>query len=386
MSIYSSAYDPTGLFTTSAITDYEGFYGTGDQSDQIITQSYSTRTISFTKEWYMAYGQGGAKPPCCSTCLMSAGTIEFFWWPDLASSTSTALQEGYTAVNGESATITAVGKNGFVFTSPSVYMAFSSLYATNLCGTVGEAWENTTIGFHPSEISTVNTFITTSESYTTFTYSGSVETALANILGTRLPPSPINCADLAQNCSSISGYVYFPDDPQNNVNGALSRDPCHPVLAIPTALIEMQKAWKDANCQAYDGYGAYDPPIALTPAAYAAQPTLPAQPGMTSLPDAIPQTATYSALPLEDLTSTFSSTGSTPSRPAAEASRVAVIPALVADDTSSSVDNAGSETTASLDRVPGTAGGSIESTTASSGNAAGYIASALGSTGLPDSV
>ena len=38
--------------------------------------------------------------------------------------------------------------------SPTVYVAFDSLYATDGCGQVGPSVKATTIGFHPDELST----------------------------------------------------------------------------------------------------------------------------------------------------------------------------------------------------------------------------------------
>ncbi|KAM3418689.1 hypothetical protein BST61_g4666 [Cercospora zeina] len=303
-------YNPTGVFTTSTITDYVGFDDTGEQTGKIITQSYSTRTITFTKEAYMAWQQGGAKPPCCNTCQLKAGTIEFFWWPGLAKSTKPASDQVTAPASNAVEPVTAVAKDGFVFTSPTVYMAFSSLYAKNFCGTVGEIWENTTIGFHPSDISTSNEYSFTYSSYYTTTVEGSTLTVLSDTKGTRLPPSPLKYGDLAQDCSTISGYVYFENNPQNDIAGGWELDPCHPVLAIPTALLNMQQAWQDAQCTVLDGYGAYDPPIALTPATAAAKPTLPAQPGRTHTHTETPVTTTHTALPDSKSTSLLDNDGS----------------------------------------------------------------------------
>lgn len=223
---------------------------------------------------------------------MSAGTIQFYWWPDLAS--STAVQP--TSTGGSNAIVTEVAPNGFIFTSPSVYMAFSSLYAHNYCGTVGDVWYNTTIGFHPDEIKTINDYTTTYTSVRLTTEEGTTETEIVTWRGTRPPPSPLTYKDLAQNCSSIPGYVYFPDDPQNSGKG---NDPCHPLLALPDSLIKRQQVWADNNCQAVDGYGAYDPPQALTAAEAEAKPTLPvpAQPGSTGFPSNAPVTTTFTAQP-----------------------------------------------------------------------------------------
>ncbi len=38
--------------------------------------------------------------------------------------------------------------------SPSIYVVFQSLVATDLCGAVGKTYYNTTLSFAPSELST----------------------------------------------------------------------------------------------------------------------------------------------------------------------------------------------------------------------------------------
>ncbi|KAF7184987.1 hypothetical protein HII31_13610 [Pseudocercospora fuligena] len=307
MTNFFNTYNPTNSLTTSTVTDYQGFYGTGTDSSNVVTQTYSTRTVTFTEQNYMAYQLGGAKSPCCNSCHISAGTIQFYWWPDLASPTAT------TTSSGSIRTVTSVAPNGFVFTSPSVYMAFKSVYAKNFCGTVGDIWYNTTIGFHPDDISTINAYTTTYTSEYTTTEDGSVYTVEASAAGTQPPPSRLKYTDLAQNCSTLPGYNYFPNDPQNDIDGGFDHDPCHPVLDIPQALINLQDAWKDNHCQRADSFsGAYDPPIALTQVDEAAQPTLPggAQPGNSgTAPSSARMTGSYTALP--DVTGTRTWTLST---------------------------------------------------------------------------
>lgn len=202
-SSFYNSYNPTNSLTTSTMTEYQGFDDTGNQTGSIVSQTYSTRTIVFTEEANVAYANGGAKPPCCSTCNINAGTIQFYWWPDLATATKGITK----SANSSDIPVTAVAPNGFVFTSPSVYMAFSSIYAENWCSTVGEAWYNTTIGFHPYEMTTSNAYTTTFSSYSLSTEDGEVESVFVTARGYQPPPSPLKYSDLAQNCSSIAGYV-----------------------------------------------------------------------------------------------------------------------------------------------------------------------------------
>ncbi|KAF2169794.1 hypothetical protein M409DRAFT_20209 [Zasmidium cellare ATCC 36951] len=311
-SSFFSTYSSTELIT-STITDYQGFDDTGDQTGSVVSQTYSTRTITYTERPNDAYANGGAKPPCCSTCRISAGTIQFYWWPDLATATAGSIT---VSNNGSGTPVTAVAPNGFTFTSPSVYMAFSSLYAQNRCSTVGDVWYNTTIGFHPNEITTVNAYVTTFTSYSLTTEDGTTESEFITAGGYRPPPSPLHYSDLAKNCSSEPGYVYFPDDPQNDLAGSVEQDPCHPILQLPDSLISMRPEWVDNHCRAAEGFGAYDPPQASTAAAAEVKPTLaPAQPGSTGTSNSAPATSTFTAQP--DTTPTSSADTSSAAPPPA---------------------------------------------------------------------
>ncbi|KAK4506801.1 hypothetical protein PRZ48_000534 [Zasmidium cellare] len=308
-STYYSTYSATKLITT-VVTSYQGFLGTGTQSTVVTSQSYETATITYTEPANDAYASGGAKPPCCSTCLFSVGTIQFYWWPDLATATAGSIS---TAVNNGEPPVTAVAPNGFTFTSPSVYMAFSSIYARNRCSTVGDAWYNTTIGFHPNEITTVNAYTTTYTSLLTHTEDGSTEVEQVTARGYRPPPSPLHYSDLAKNCSSMPGYVYFPDDPQNDLVGTSEQDPCHPILQLPDSLISMQPEWANNNCKALPGFGAYDPPQALTAAAVEDKPTLPTPaPGSTGSSGSAPATTTFTAQPDNTPTSSADTSSAAP--------------------------------------------------------------------------
>jgi hypothetical protein len=53
--------------------------------------------------------------------------------------------------------------------SPSIYVAFESLYATDLCGDVGKAIPRTTIAFDETAVSTSLDFQWNTEAYYPFT-------------------------------------------------------------------------------------------------------------------------------------------------------------------------------------------------------------------------
>lgn len=249
-----SSYEAgTGELYTTTRTYNQGIYGTGSLSTVITAESYSTTTGTYTKNIGQAYT---AQPPCCSRCFMSAQTIQFFYWPDLTSTAAPTptLSPKNATVPPNGTVIYVDPDSDFTFISPSVYMAFTSLGATDLCGVVGDTYYNTTIAFNPDEISTMEPFISTGSC--TFTDSVGLETGT---LWSQPAPKSLNYANLAQNCSTISGYQFFTSAWYNYLQAG---DPCNPVMAIPDKVKSLQPAW--VSCEAGYNGGFYDPPKTLT--------------------------------------------------------------------------------------------------------------------------
>lgn len=110
----------------------------------------------------------------------------------------------------------SIGTDSSSSVSPSVYIAFSALSAYDYCGQVGAAFTNTTIAFHPDELSTV-VDVPTATDYNVFSTTatnGQVSYSTAtDIYYTTTTPAALNYADLGQNCSTISGYSFVPGNP-----------------------------------------------------------------------------------------------------------------------------------------------------------------------------
>lgn len=69
---------------------------------------------------------------------------------------------------------------------------------------------NVTIGFDPTELSTVIPHVTTATCYDP-RYGTNPMYAIYE--SSWPPPQPVDYAHIAQNCSTIEGYQYFPDNP-----------------------------------------------------------------------------------------------------------------------------------------------------------------------------
>ncbi|KAF4554573.1 Hypothetical protein D9617_4g003280 [Elsinoe fawcettii] len=259
---FFSTYIATKIATT-LVPGYDGFGPTdadGQLTGPVTSQSHWTSTYTYTEFPIRAYT---AKPPCCSQCYLSAGTMQLIYWPNQQRATkpTTALPSTYT------------NDDGFTFTSPSVYMAFTHLFASNKCGTVGTVWQNTTLAFNADEITTLNPTITSTILQTKVDANGTK--TITNYVTSKPPDVKINYDDLTGDCAITGGYYsYWPGNPFNAGQGALAKDPCRPILKIPDRLISAQPEWVSAGCQEDPGsQGFYDPPITLDTAQVFAKPT-----------------------------------------------------------------------------------------------------------------
>ena len=104
--------------------------------------------------------------------------------------------------------------------SPSVYVGFTSLYAYDFCGNVGNVFTSTTIEFNPTEIMTFGIPTTATTTLTeTYYLNTASDITTETTSWTQLvagPASAINFRDLNQNCSTISGYTFIASEPYND--------------------------------------------------------------------------------------------------------------------------------------------------------------------------
>ncbi|OAG02752.1 uncharacterized protein CC84DRAFT_1166565 [Paraphaeosphaeria sporulosa] len=251
----------TTVWTTSTRTWFSGAFGTGSLSTVVVTQEYWTSTYTFPVD---AADLVTVDAPCCGQCTFADPTIQLYFWPTATADptpsvtglpeNATAMVTGLPIVEG-----TYVDDSGFTFTSPSIYLGFTSLTAHNWCGPVGSEIYNTTIAFDPTEISTMFPQVTRATCTITGTSRDGTEYTTTDYDVTTRTPSQLTVADVAQDCSTIDGYYWFANNPSNAVGDAAG-DPCHPVIALPTKVQELQPAWSDC-LPIYGGF--YDPPKTL---------------------------------------------------------------------------------------------------------------------------
>lgn len=78
MFAFAESYIQT--LTTSTRTFFEGWDAAGNKTGPIVTQSYYPTTETYYQDPFWAWGEGAATPPCCDSCILSALTVQFYYW------------------------------------------------------------------------------------------------------------------------------------------------------------------------------------------------------------------------------------------------------------------------------------------------------------------
>ena len=155
--------------------------------------------------------------------------------------------------------------------SPSAYVVFKDVAATNDCGLIGSAIASTMVAFAPSDL----------------------------LMGEQAEDgTPIDYAQIPSSCPS-SAPSYSAD----------SYNLCFPSLVMPLQVFDMNPAWKNCNGDPTRGWilsGIMDPPRALIPtAALAPSPTKISNPSLSAAPASalLPPLAPVTDLPINSLPS-----------------------------------------------------------------------------------
>ncbi|MCJ1388752.1 Muc22p [Xylographa bjoerkii] len=187
---------------------------------------------------------------CCWYCSLFYSNVQVFYWPatdantaclnSVASSTAIITNGNNTARNRDPGPTQpgieayATGPDGFVYTSPSIYVAFPTVSGVDECGLVGPPITGLTLAFAPGELSTI----------------------------TNQNPGPVPGSTVAFNpadlpCGPVNGTNGFLPNPAN-VSSYL------PIIALPSKLLAYRPEWASLNC-VNDIWEGQDPPYALSP-------------------------------------------------------------------------------------------------------------------------
>jgi len=102
-------------------------------------------------------------PSCCGQCTVYFSRVEVNYWPVPGANTACLNSAiGSNKIASSLATVppsnnsvsTTVGPDGFTYTSPSVYLAYHDISASNRCGQVGPKHTSVTVAVNPGQLST----------------------------------------------------------------------------------------------------------------------------------------------------------------------------------------------------------------------------------------
>ncbi|KAI9810598.1 MAG: hypothetical protein M1827_006160 [Pycnora praestabilis] len=212
---------------------------------QVITVSESTTTRA---EIPYVDNVNTALPDCCGGCSVYFPSVDLFYWPVATADASCLIQtdggsSGSMLAMNQSDSFPAnnpmsvVGPDGFTYISPSAYVAFHNVAASNLCGQVGGVHTSITLAFAPGQLSSV--------------------------WGETLPAGE----RFLQVISSSFNFGDLPCPPQSALNGPWLNYPVplagagyRPRLALPPQLLALDPAWNTCITDIWQGI---DPPTAL---------------------------------------------------------------------------------------------------------------------------
>ena len=215
-------------------------------------------------------------PPrqCCGSCSIQASHVRVNFWASQPGIT-TSPQSPYTLVS-----------DGYTFTSPSVYVVLSGLYARAECtmygdGQIGNNISVATIAYPPDALSTARCYQEGDGGFNgwkTIDYEDWQD------------PAPNSIAAIHSSCHLLGTATLF--DPAGTDLIA------SPQFSIPQDVSTLQPLWQEYGCRPWR-YGAFDPPRTLTRAdAMAPDPhtsavmTSSATPGAQVAPPIVSPTAT----------------------------------------------------------------------------------------------
>lgn len=228
-------------------------------------------TSDASSTWWPA--KSSLAPGCtlgCQTCAITGSTVKVFYWPP---STASAWQNGTMTATvtqkppSETEVMVAVVDNA-TLTSPTVYISYDVLYASDSCSGLGATYRNTIVPLSRSaDLSSLvyvqyqgeNNFIYTTQA---FNYDD-LQEPIPDSVYQQLP----SCAREYQSFS----ISYFGGS-NTTAFTCERRGAYSPIIAIPTEVRNLNPAWKD--CTVWYG-GLYDPPSALQAVPLAVTPTQP---------------------------------------------------------------------------------------------------------------
>ena len=281
-----SAYMQSWTAENSGFWDYPG---------QVINAGYITSFVDYSttiagKETFVEYestywpASSSMAPGCtlgCGACAITGGTVQLIYWPEGTMAQTAAPTLNSTLLSARNAPLSArQNPNSDIavafafnttFTSPTVYIRYGSLYASDSCSDLGKTYSNTYITLpNSNDLSSI---------WATYPFP-IAHTASFNYTDLNTPV-PLSIYDRQPRCAEYTADT----DPYTEIaNFSCPHDrPYEPILFVPSDILRsVDPSW--ATCSG-DVRGQYDPPYKLSKYSVAADPDV------TPSANAMPQPA-----------------------------------------------------------------------------------------------
>ncbi|KAI9684960.1 MAG: hypothetical protein M1822_005609 [Bathelium mastoideum] len=234
----------------------------------------------------------------CLSCAITGGKVQLIYWPE-----GTAMTSNTTASSRLSSPASAVPRNttsvsevddiessiriamafGTTFTSPTVYISYAKIYASDSCSGVGGTYFNTIVPItHSADLSSL---------WATMDYGAAgLNSASFNYtdLNTPVPDSIYDRQPRCAQYSNAQATWLMHDGPDTEPTSCPRTLPYEPIIIVPPSILRsIDPTW--ASCSG-DIRGVYDPPYALSSYSVAAAPvatTTGAQPSISAAPASV---------------------------------------------------------------------------------------------------
>ncbi|KAI9699234.1 MAG: hypothetical protein M1820_007206, partial [Bogoriella megaspora] len=227
---------------------YEGPMSSVGYVNENVT--YANGSIGLTYGWPTSSQLGPGCTLGCGRCAVTGGSVRLIYWPTTQTSNAEPL---------------VVSDLGTYFTSPTVYISYSKIYASDSCSGVGSTYTNVLLPI-PNSMD-LSSLWETNGAYLV------PQTASFNYADLN-EPVPQSIYERQPQCAIYEASVGFYQMGNTGVavNTTCPRTaPYEPMLVVPSSIIrQIDPAW--ASCGG-DQRGVYDPPHALHEGAVAAAPT-----------------------------------------------------------------------------------------------------------------
>ncbi|KAK4614901.1 Glutamyl-tRNA(Gln) amidotransferase subunit B, mitochondrial [Fulvia fulva] len=318
-----STYVSTWLeVQTAEMGEIEGKVGMQLTVEPVTFIANGTQPTTTTTSSYYWPTSSTVAPGCsvgCQSCRVSGSRVKLLHWPP----EPTGWHNGTffaSSTQLPNATLTAPATlvtEGVTLTSPTVYISFDRLHASNSCDVIGKTLSNIIVAITNSA--------TLSSLYGWDRYRGLQQTASFNFTDLYVIPVPSSIYQSQPRCASSSINMWYysclPHLSQASEACASVRTsgydcprtlPYEPVLALPAEVRDLQPEWSDCIGGVI---GVYDPPMALQAATAVIKPTAPGDGSEASqqAPSiAMPTVATNTGVETTKITSMASATPATP--------------------------------------------------------------------------